>query len=103
MFHTRNARLAAVKSFFRYVAAHEPVALPIVQRVLAVPMKRFDRKLVGYLTADLRQRPASTKEKYPPVATITWSRATIPTNSDAALSRSVRSPSSTLAAASPLG
>jgi site-specific recombinase XerD len=49
---TRNARLAAVKSFFRYVAVHEPSALPIVQRVLALPTKRFDRKLVGYLSPD---------------------------------------------------
>jgi integrase/recombinase XerD len=49
---TRNARLAAVKSFFRYVAVHEPAALPIAQRVLAIPTKRFDRKLVGYLSPD---------------------------------------------------
>lgn len=49
---TRNARLAAVKSFFRYVAVHEAQALPIAQRVFAIPTKRFDRKLVGYLTQD---------------------------------------------------
>jgi site-specific recombinase XerD len=47
---TRNARLAAVKSFFRYVAVHDAAALPIAQRVLAIPTKRFDRRLVGYLT-----------------------------------------------------
>lgn len=49
---TRNARLAAVKSFFRYVTVHEPQALPIAQRVLAIPSKRFDRRLVGYLTQE---------------------------------------------------
>ena len=40
---TRNARLAAVKSFFRYVAVHEAQDLPIAQRVFAIPTKRFDR------------------------------------------------------------
>ena len=49
---TRNARLAAVKSFFRYVAVHDVEALPIAQRVLAIPTKRFDRRLVGYLTQE---------------------------------------------------
>jgi site-specific recombinase XerD len=49
---TRNARLAAVKSFFRYVAVHDVAALPIAQRVLAIPTKRFDRRLVGYLTQE---------------------------------------------------
>lgn len=47
---TRNARLAAVRSFFRYVIVHEPAALPIAQRVLAIPTKRFDRRLIGYLS-----------------------------------------------------
>lgn len=41
-----------MKSFFRYVAVHDAAALPIAQRVLAIPTKRFDRKLVGYLTHD---------------------------------------------------
>lgn len=49
---TRNARLAAVRSFFRYVVVHEPSALPIAQRVLAIPSKRFDRKLVEHLSAE---------------------------------------------------
>jgi integrase/recombinase XerD len=49
---TRNARLAALKSFFRYAAVHDVEALPIAQRVLAIPTKRFDRRLVGYLTHD---------------------------------------------------
>lgn len=49
---TRNARLAAVKSFFKYVAVHDVLALPIAQRVLAIPTKRFDKKLVGFLKQD---------------------------------------------------
>lgn len=47
---TRNARLAAFRSFFRYVALREPESLALITRVLAIPAKRADRKLVGYLT-----------------------------------------------------
>jgi site-specific recombinase XerD len=48
---TRNHRRAAIRSFLRYAAA-DPVLLPIVQRVLAIPAKRFERASVGYLTRD---------------------------------------------------
>jgi integrase/recombinase XerD len=41
-----------VKSFFRYVSVHDVAALPVAQRVLAIPTKRFDRRLLGYLTHD---------------------------------------------------
>jgi integrase/recombinase XerD len=46
---TRNARLAAVHSFFRYVAVREPACALICQRVLAMPSKRYDRKLIEFL------------------------------------------------------
>jgi site-specific recombinase XerD len=49
---TRNARLAALRSFMKYAGACDPTALPIVQRVLAIPMKRFNRPLLGYLTRE---------------------------------------------------
>jgi integrase/recombinase XerD len=49
---TRNARLAAVRSFLKYAAARAPACLPAVQRVLAIPMKRFQRPLLGYLTRE---------------------------------------------------
>lgn len=49
---TRNARLAALRSFLRYAAARAPACLPTVQRVLAIPMKRFQRPLLGYLTRE---------------------------------------------------
>lgn len=49
---TRNARLAAVHSFFRYAALHEPAHSAVIQRVLAMPSKRYARKLVGFLTRD---------------------------------------------------
>ena len=47
---SRNIRLSAIRSFFRLVALREPASLGIVTRVLAIPMKREDRKLIGYLT-----------------------------------------------------
>lgn len=47
---TRNVRLAAIHSFFRYAALHEPAHGALIQRVLAVPSKRYVRKLVGFLT-----------------------------------------------------
>lgn len=47
---TRNARLAALHSFFRFAATREPAHAALIQRVLAIPQKRFDRKLVRFLT-----------------------------------------------------
>lgn len=47
---SRNTRLAAVHSFFRFAALHEPGSSALIQRVLAMPSKRYERKLVGYLT-----------------------------------------------------
>ena len=49
---TRNARLAAIHSFMRYAALRDPASLPVTQRVLAIPAKRFDRPMLGYLTRD---------------------------------------------------
>src|SRR5712691_11420457 len=42
--------LSAIRSFFRLVALREPDSIGIITRVLAIPMKREDRKLIGYLT-----------------------------------------------------
>ena len=49
---TRNARLAAIRSFYRFAAVREPAHAGIIQRVLALPQKRFDRDLVEFLSAD---------------------------------------------------
>jgi integrase/recombinase XerD len=49
---TRNARLAAIHSLFRYAAPHRPDDAAVIQRVLAIPPKRFDRTLVSYLTEE---------------------------------------------------
>ena len=47
---TRNARLAAIRSLFRYAALRHPDHAGLIERILAIPPKRFDRKLVTFLT-----------------------------------------------------
>lgn len=47
---SRNARLAALRSFLHYVSHQVPASLPTVQQIMAIPMKRFQRPLVGYMT-----------------------------------------------------
>jgi integrase/recombinase XerD len=47
---TRNTRLAAICSLFRYAAVHAPQHAELIARVLAIPPKRFDRAIVTYLT-----------------------------------------------------
>ncbi|MGC9969863.1 MAG: site-specific integrase [Bryobacteraceae bacterium] len=46
---TRNLRLTAVRSFFRFAAYHAPDELAAIQRVLAIPNKRAERKLIAFL------------------------------------------------------
>ena len=47
---SRNLRLTAIHSFFRYVAFELPAHSAQIQRVLAIPSKRFTRVLVRFLT-----------------------------------------------------
>jgi site-specific recombinase XerD len=47
---TRNARLGAIRSFFRYVTMNEPSHALLCQRVLALPNKRHERKTIAFLT-----------------------------------------------------
>ena len=49
---TRNTRLAAIHSFFRYVSFHEPRCVDLCRRVLAIPSKRYERRPIEYLTRD---------------------------------------------------
>ena len=49
---TRNARLAAIRSLFRYAALRHPEHAATIERVLAIPPKRFERRLVTYLTEE---------------------------------------------------
>lgn len=62
---TRNARLAALRAFAHYVALQCPPALQQVQQILAIPMKRFEKPLLGFLAREevqalLAAPPAST-------------------------------------------
>jgi len=46
---TRNLRLAAIRSFIRYVSYRLPDSLSTIQEVLAIPLKRFDRPSLEFL------------------------------------------------------
>jgi integrase/recombinase XerD len=49
---TRNLRLTAIRSFFRFAALEVPEHSGLIQRVLSIPQKRHCRKVVGFLTRD---------------------------------------------------
>ncbi|MFC1761304.1 tyrosine-type recombinase/integrase [Planctomycetota bacterium] len=49
---SRNTRLSAIRSFFRYVALNEPSVSHLAQRVLAIPNKRYERTQVNFLTQE---------------------------------------------------
>lgn len=64
---TRNCRLAAIRSFYRFVADREPLVAAQCAAVLRIPMKKTAQAAVGYLdseevTAILRQPDRSTLE-----------------------------------------
>jgi integrase/recombinase XerD len=47
---TRNIRLAAIHSFFQYCALRHPEHAALIQRVLAIPRKRGEKRTVTFLT-----------------------------------------------------
>jgi site-specific recombinase XerD len=47
---TRNVRLTAIRSLFSYAALPHPEHALVIQRVLAIPPKRFDKRIVTFLT-----------------------------------------------------
>jgi integrase/recombinase XerD len=49
---SRNARLAALRSFLRFAALKEPESLALIHRSLAIPIKRCSRPLVGFLSRE---------------------------------------------------
>jgi integrase/recombinase XerD len=63
---SRNARLAAIRSFFRYVALREPESLAVVTRVLAIPQKRTERRIVGYLTRAEMEAILAAPDRFAP-------------------------------------
>jgi hypothetical protein len=58
---TRNLRLTAFHSFFRYAAFELPTHAAQIQRVLAIPSKRFTRTLVQFLTRRSRRVTGCTR------------------------------------------
>src|SRR5262249_12350963 len=48
---TRNLRLTAIRALFRYAAYQHPEHAALINRVLAIPPKRYDKRLISYLTA----------------------------------------------------
>ncbi|NMN99018.1 tyrosine-type recombinase/integrase [Antrihabitans stalactiti] len=48
---TRNLRLTAIRSLFSFAALRHPEHAESIQRVLAVPAKRFDKQLIAFLAA----------------------------------------------------
>ena len=55
MLITRNVRLAAIRTFIRFIEYREPSALAQVQRIRAIPTERADTRLVDYLSRDEMQ------------------------------------------------
>jgi integrase/recombinase XerD len=49
---SRNTRLAAIHSFFHYVTFQDPVNFDLCRRVLAIPSKRYERRLIEHLTPE---------------------------------------------------
>src|SRR5437868_2050543 len=49
---SRNARLAAIRSFMRFIEFRVPSALDQVRRIRAIPLQKTDQCLVGHLTSD---------------------------------------------------
>jgi len=60
---SRNVRLAAIHSFFRYAALQEPAQSALIQRVLAMPSKRYDRKPIEFLTQEEIEMLLSTPDQ----------------------------------------
>ena len=52
---TRNVRLAAIRTFMRFIEYREPSVLAQIQRIRAIPMKRADSRLVDYLNREEMQ------------------------------------------------
>jgi len=52
---SRNVRLAAIRSFFRYCAYLAPDSLDVIQKVLSIPTKRTARREVGFLSIEEMQ------------------------------------------------
>src|SRR5207244_12812651 len=58
---TRNVRLAAIHSFFKYAAFHQPAHSALIQRVLAMPSKRYHKSAIEFLSRSEIEDRKSTR------------------------------------------
>jgi site-specific recombinase XerD len=49
---TRNLRLTAIRSLYRYASSRHPEHAAAIARVLSIPAERYDRRIVSFLTAE---------------------------------------------------
>ena len=49
---SRNARLAALRSFLKFAGHRDVASLQVIERALGIPVKRFERPMFGYLTRE---------------------------------------------------
>ncbi len=49
---SRNARLAALRAFLKFAAHRDVSSLHVIERSLGVPMKRFERPMLGFLSRE---------------------------------------------------
>ena len=68
---SRNTRLAAIRSFFRFVAMNEPAYALHCQRILAIPSKRYVRRVVEFL--DQRSEERRVGKECPSLCRSRWS------------------------------
>jgi site-specific recombinase XerD len=57
---TRNARLAALRAFLKFAARRDLASLQIIERALGVPMKRFERPRIEFLSREEMQAVIGT-------------------------------------------
>lgn len=63
---TRNNRLSAIHSFFRFVAGQHPIYLELAQRILGIPFKKAYSRVIDYLEYDEIQAILSTIDQKTP-------------------------------------
>ena len=63
---SRNTRLAAIRSFFRFVAMNEPAIMHQCQQILAMPSKRYVRRTVDFLDRNEMEALAAAPDR------LTW-------------------------------
>ena len=63
---TRNQRLAAIHSFFRYLQAEEPSGIFNFQKIMTIPIKKAQKKIVEYLTPEAIKLLLEQPDKHTP-------------------------------------